>query len=168
MKVGISNICDERGAMIPFQGEQEILETERGFGIQINSPVAVKGKITNTGEGFLVQCQLNFTFQAECARCLEFFTGNRVLELSEQFFANYTGDDDTVFTFEGERLDLTTCINEQLWSVFPIKFLCSSECLGICAHCGKNLNKERCQCHTESINPQFANLKELLSKKEVD
>ncbi len=168
MKVGISTIRDERGAMIPFQGEQEVVQKECGFGLEIISPVAVSGKVTNTGEGFLVQCQLKLNFQAECARCLKIFTGTEELELSEQFVPNYTGDDDAFFGFDGDQLDLTACINEHLWSAFPIKLLCNPECLGICALCGKNLNNEVCQCHTESINPQFEKLKELLLKKEVD
>ena len=31
----------------------------------------------------------------------------------------------------------------------PMNLLCSEECRGLCPHCGKNLNREKCACRDE-------------------
>jgi uncharacterized protein len=43
--------------------------------------------------------------------------------------------------------------------------LCDSGCKGLCAACGRNLNRESCECRPEPFNPEFEKLRSLLTPK---
>ena len=45
-------------------------------------------------------------------------------------------------------IDLTENLREDILIAFPQKFLCSSNCPGLCHSCGKNLNLGNCGCVT--------------------
>lgn len=171
MKVNIGPIRDTRGGVTPFEGEQavdsikEIAELDLVF----SEPVKVKGKVTNTGEGFLVEAELSFEYRVGCGRCLEKFNERRTIAIKEEFLPGFSATaDDTVFGFTGDLIDLEKCLNEQVLLALPMKFLCNPECRGFCPGCGVNLNKEDCHCPKERINPDFEKLGSLFFKKEVD
>ena len=55
--------------------------------------------------------------------------------------------EDMEFSFyEGDRVDLSEILREQLELHEPMKHLCREECLGLCQRCGKNLNDGPCGC----------------------
>ena len=165
MKVDISSIREQRGASIRFEGSQTVPVADSELGFQLAKPVAISGNVTNTGEGFLVQMKMAFEYQAECARCLESFNAAQQVEVSEQFIAGEPLEDDSLFVFKGESIDLDDCITQNIWLAFPIKLLCSEDCQGLCPDCGQNLNLQKCQCVHESLNPQFDKLRTLLLEK---
>jgi uncharacterized protein len=162
--VNISSIREERGAAIPFTGFQEILPAYfEGMALKPTAPVEVKGKVTNTGEGFLVEADLLWAYQANCDRCLQEFNQTQKIELKEEFVAGRNPSDETVYSFSGDLIDLTKCLTDQIILALPMKLLCSSTCRGFCVTCGANLNFEACQCPTQQMNHQFEILKNLLS-----
>ncbi len=60
---------------------------------------------------------------------------------------------DVCHTYEeayGKVLDLTPDIREDILITFPQKFLCRSDCLGLCLHCGQDLNKGTCGCSEQA------------------
>jgi uncharacterized protein len=42
--------------------------------------------------------------------------------------------------------------------------LCSTECKGICPHCGANRNRSECSCSDDPVDPRLAELSRLLSE----
>ena len=66
-----------------------------------------------------------------------------------------------VYTYTGEELDLTTSIREQILLSVPYAPLCKEECLGLCMHCGANLNEESCSCDRAVVDPRLAALKDM-------
>lgn len=52
----------------------------------------------------------------------------------------------------GEIIDLTQSIQEDIILTLPQKYLCSSECRGLCPQCGQNLNEKKCGC--EKVRPK--------------
>ena len=64
-------------------------------------------------------------------------------------------------------IDLKEDVREAIILAFPLKPLCRPECRGLCPHCGRNLNEEKCECREEKIDPRLAKLKELLKESEV-
>lgn len=165
VKVDISSIRELRGGSIHFEGNQPIDVADSGLGFHLAQPVEIHGSVTNTGEGLLVQMKLSYTYQAVCARCLGDFTASQHVEVSEQFIAGEPLEDDSLFVFKGDSIDLDDCITQNVWLAFPIKLLCSEECRGLCPDCGQNLNLQKCQCVHESQNPQFEKLRTLLLEK---
>lgn len=165
MKVDINSIREQRGGSIHFKGQQDVAIEDPEHGIQLKEPVDVEGSVTNTGEGFLIQLKLRYEYQANCARCLESFSATQTVEVSEQFIADDPSDDEALFKFRGDIIDLEECITQHVWLTFPIKLLCREDCRGLCVNCGKNLNSQECQCTTDEINPHFEKLRTLLVEK---
>jgi uncharacterized protein len=164
--VNISSIREERGAALSFTGFQKIPPANfEGMALKSTVPVAVKGKVTNVGEGFLVEADLLWTYQANCDRCLKEFNRTQRIELNEEFVAGQISSDETIYSFSGDLLDLTKCLNDQIMLALPMKLLCSPSCRGFCAACGANLNFEACQCPSQQTNHQFEILKNLLLPK---
>lgn len=168
MKVNISSIREIRGGSVQFRGEQEIdsIREIEELGLKLSEPVQVNGKVTNTGEGFLVEAELLFDYQANCNRCLEPFQTTQKIAMKEEFIADYqAGEDGTAFGFHGDIIDLENCINEQVVLALPMKFLCRLDCRGFCPVCGTNLNQKECQCSEQKLDPRFEKLKSLLPKE---
>lgn len=168
MKVNISSIREIRGGSIQFQGEQEIdsIREIEELGLILRKPASVTGKVTNTGEGFLVKAEVVFAYEANCSRCLEHFQAKQTIVINEEFVSDYqAGEDETVFGFHGDIIDLGNCINEQIVLALPMKFLCRADCRGFCPVCGTNLNQEECHCSEQKIDSRFEKLKSLLPKE---
>jgi uncharacterized protein len=106
-----------------------------------------------------------------CARCLE-----PVIEDVRRDFDLYyqplpkgikpeeerLKDDDTDIGFYvGEGLFLVDILKEQVLLSLPMKVICQSDCRGLCATCGANLNHEECRCETHAADPRLAPLARL-------
>ena len=63
--------------------------------------------------------------------------------------------------FEGEDINLLEGIQEQVILALPVRTLCSEDCKGLCAHCGKDLNAADCGCNRQPADNRFAALKNL-------
>ncbi|UCE06466.1 MAG: DUF177 domain-containing protein [bacterium] len=100
-----------------------------------------------------------------CDRCLDEFDEN--LEASFQLiYSKQTRDqfDDDEYRFFGEdetEIDLSNDARENLLLVIPMKQLCKDDCMGLCSHCGINLNHETCNCNRDTIDPRWEVLKSL-------
>lgn len=165
MKVDISSIHETRGGTVSFEGKQEI-ETEKELEVELNQPVVVKGAVTNTGDGFLVQGEVIYIYQTNCDRCLGSFNGSQRAEVIEQF-ASYLPmeTEEPTYVVQGDLIDLSDCIREQVLLSLPMKYTCKADCRGLCPQCGQNLNQKECGCLIDNFNPQFANLKSLLNQE---
>jgi uncharacterized protein len=62
-------------------------------------------------------------------------------------------------TYQGDEIDLTHEIEEQVVMDIPLKPLCSDSCKGLCHSCGTDLNVSQCSCSTETTNFRFSALK---------
>lgn len=68
--------------------------------------------------------------------------------------------------YQGEGLLLEDVLKEQILLAVPVKQICSSECKGLCPHCGRNLNVESCDCVTTMPDPRWAALEDIRKKLE--
>ncbi len=55
-------------------------------------------------------------------------------------------DDMGVATYEGEEIDLSNVVHDEVFLELPMSPLCSETCAGLCQFCGQNLNERRCGC----------------------
>jgi uncharacterized protein len=113
-----------------------------------------------------------------CGRCLAPF----ICPLSLEFALTYTGEHSGaegrsepetreleasevgLIYFQGEEVDLTEGIQEQVILSFPLRPLCRADCKGLCARCGADLNQEVCRCAPPSAESPFAALGRLTLK----
>lgn len=84
-----------------------------------------------------VHGRLDLKISLRCARCGEFYTA----ELSEKRFEWVGKPEDN-----GACADLTEDMRETMILRFPSFPLCAETCKGLCEQCGKDLNKEVCDC----------------------
>ena len=74
-------------------------------------------------------------------------------------------EDDQTFLLQGDTVNLDEIITTAFVLNMDSKFLCSPDCKGLCATCGKNLNEGTCNCKPEP-DPRLAVLGQLLKDKE--
>ncbi|MCP4650749.1 MAG: DUF177 domain-containing protein [PVC group bacterium] len=133
MKVNIHEIPKEGLSLQEVKSGEE-LDLER-TDLEFNKPVQIEAEITlerdNVQIDIKVESQLRFT----CNRCLE--------DHEQQVKKNI----DLIKPAQEESvIDITQIVREEIILDYPVKLLCSPECKGLCAKCGKNLNETSCDC----------------------
>lgn len=71
---------------------------------------------------------------------------------------------DELYHFTGDHLELSPMLREQLILASPMHPLCSEECRGLCARCGKDLNEGPCLCGEEPTGNPFQVLRTMKDK----
>lgn len=71
---------------------------------------------------------------------------------------------DDLYHYAGDHLELAPMLREQLILASPMHPLCSDECLGLCARCGKDLNEGPCRCGEEQTGSPFQVLRTMKAK----
>jgi uncharacterized protein len=124
-----------------------------------------------TGLDVHLSAECTLTLQTDCAACLTAFglevpvvfsltlkprprPGDAMpdeLELSKE-------DLEECF-YEGDVIDLTEILREQIILALPMYPRCSTDCKGLCPVCGVNLNQEACDCQRDEVDPRLAALK---------
>lgn len=169
VQVNVSSIREQKGSSLPVQGEVACppLEVE-GSTVEPAGPVQVRGVVTNTGKGYLVQADLDAAVQLECTRCLEVFTLRLRRRIQEMFYPERLRDpkleaEEVVNYYSHDVLDLSEVIRENLQLALPMKRVCRPQCQGLCPVCGHNLNQGDCGCPRQPRDGRWAVLGDLLS-----
>lgn len=127
---------------IPFEGlslEEELKPQELDLDTEIakfSAPVRMKGTASRITNAVSVSLNVKARVVISCSRCLRQFEK----EINKDLTLNYPVDKGETF------IDLNPDIREEIILDYPIKYLCSSGCKGLCAKCGKNLNEGGCNC----------------------
>jgi uncharacterized protein len=98
--------------------------------------------------GYLVHLELVAKVLGPCSRCLK-ETLLQVFAEEEEFVPTAAGgwtESETSAFVEGMTVDVSGLTREALVLAIPDRVLCSTECKGLCAECGADLNKAECGC----------------------
>lgn len=85
----------------------------------------------------IVRGRLAVEVAFQCCRCAEFFS--RAVKDDAFLVARDAPENE-------ESVDLTPDMREAILLAFPSFPVCGSDCAGLCARCGKNLNRGPCEC----------------------
>lgn len=109
----------------------------------------------------VVQGKLHGRFTVACGRCLGpcpirvdepdlclTFLPPEMRPDTEEELELSADDLDTAY-HDGEVVDLSPAIRDQLLLAIPITPVCSEGCLGLCGQCGADLNRNPCSCVAE-------------------
>ena len=142
----------------------------------------VTGAVSVIDKELLFQGRVVALFRRPCDRCLSpaeerieqdlvwyFEPGVELDSLAELRGAEETDasvleeEEDRARYYEGDELDLTSHVREELALALPLKFYCREACAGLCSRCGANLNEGACGCPAEEPeqNSGLAALKDL-------
>ncbi len=136
---------------------------------QLEGPVEVSVSFYRAGTELFFAGMLKTRTGAVCARCLEDFelAGDRPFRcvLSPKSIGydddNLRAEDLEFSLYEGEEVDLSPLILEQVLLALPTRPLCREDCRGLCPHCGVNLNRNTCGCRLEKFDPRLDALRSL-------
>ncbi len=136
----------------------------------------VRGQIrlTNVGHEIMARGEVTATFELECRRCLRLFQQTITAKIDEpcalreidqvEAYAVGTDEPEALPILEGQLINLSELIRQNLIVTLPARPLCKPDCRGLCPHCGKDLNEGPCECVEEKTDPRLAPLKALLAQ----
>jgi len=111
--------------------------------------------LAREGERIRARGSVRTSVSLTCVRCLEEFeqkVNSRFdiilfpLQLVEGGSLSLGDDDLETIFFQGNQIDLSRIMSEQVNICISDNPVCRSDCRGICPNCGVNLNFESCQC----------------------
>jgi uncharacterized protein len=112
--------------------------------------------------GFLFELELETRLLGPCFRCLADARVTTVVQ-AQEYHATSPGDSDELRTpyLTDNRLDLSAWARDAVALSLPDQILCRSDCAGLCAGCGADLNTETCVCGPPEPDARWAKLAEV-------
>jgi uncharacterized protein len=152
--------------LTPFDYSED--RTSNLWGVHFSTPLKVVGRITNSAGYMRLSVEASIDYIAPCSRCLSDVSGSFSFTLEKTVAPKNileSEDEDKLDDYvviEDGFLDIDDMLLELLELDFPYKLLCKDDCLGLCSHCGKDLNEGPCNCSQKEIDPRLAPLQKLL------
>ncbi|WP_238882558.1 DUF177 domain-containing protein [Clostridium sp. YIM B02551] len=140
----------------PFNFEGEIITPLES--------IKVSGLVKAYGDILELHLDIKTVLEASCSRCLENFSFPIDLTIDEKFTNKSTVEGEELIFIEGDNLDITEVVINDIISTLPIKRLCSESCKGLCLNCGTNLNKSTCNCETYEVDYRLEALKNFFTE----
>jgi uncharacterized protein len=125
-----------------------------GVSYEVVVPDGVNVTVERIAGGYLVGVALAAKVFGACYRCLK-EASLEVLAEEEEFVPTAGGgwvDSDSSAFVEGLMVDVSGLSREALVLAMPDRILCSTDCKGLCAQCGADLNAVECGCDPLEIS----------------
>ncbi|MEV0293010.1 DUF177 domain-containing protein [Nocardia sp. NPDC050710] len=131
--------------------------------VPVGSEVELDLRLQAVSEGVLVTGTVSAPTAGECSRCLEAFTGEAELNLTELFAypdsaTEQTTEDDEIYRMVDDTIDLEPVIIDQLGLELPLQPLCTPDCAGLCPECGVRMAIAGSDHGHEILDPRWAGL----------
>jgi uncharacterized protein len=140
-------------------------------GADLSQDVLLKADVRSTLGITTVEGTVKTQAEIACTRCLEAI----VVPLRFDFVSRFVGADSfgtpgehelhgedlDYNAIEGEQIDLTEIVREQLLLNMPQQVFCREDCRGLCEKCAANRNLIDCKCENDEFDPRWAALKDL-------
>ena len=134
-------------------------------------PVAVHLTVARTIQMFSVKGRLRTSVGGACCRCLlpakaDLMSEIRFLlqrkEASDLEVEAIDDQDDVDIVDPGTKeVDLVERLHDAVVLELPLRLYCRTDCKGLCARCGKDLNADVCSCVEDEIDPRWEALARL-------
>ena len=169
MKLDLTHIAREPGAVLPFDYELDLSPVEWNGQKPFANNLRIAGRVRNMAGAMVLTARLNGELSLVCDRCARPFRREKTVEYETLLaFELENGENDDIVLLDADgELDLDGLMEEVFLLEMDTKNLCSQDCKGLCAGCGADLNVESCRCKKE-IDPRLAKLARLLEDREAD
>lgn len=131
-------------------------------------PVDVQADLKSFSNSVLLDIKFSYIIQKPCDRCLE-VAKEEYSEANSYVIVTALNEEDQDGRYilaENKLLNLDELVYSSVITEFPTKFLCSSDCKGLCPMCGQNLNEGDCSCDKKQVDPRLEVLRQLMDHKE--
>jgi uncharacterized protein len=128
----------------------------------------INARVGKTNRQIYINADVQAQGVFQCDRCLDDFeqkissTYNMLYSYNEVESNRYPAEEVQCISPDTVYIDLTEDVRQTILLAVPLKLLCKDNCLGLCAHCGVNLNSNKCNCKEEEINSPLGNLTKIL------
>jgi len=152
------------------EGLNDLLVHGQVHDFDFPATVSVRLDYYRAGQELFFQGQISGDVIGHCGRCLEDYGFPLDADFSvllvpktEDLTAEteLTGDELDLSVYEGDIVDLTPLLREQIILALPTRPLCDEDCKGLCPTCGMNLNMETCRCAATVGDPRLAVLRNI-------
>ena len=121
-------------------------------------------------EDIFFRAKLQGKLSTSCVRCLEAGSFDVDVSFSGVYSQGESQDteeaeDPGIFFYNGEEIDFSVAVRENIILSIPTHPLCQDKCKGLCPSCGENLNFKTCQCEEKEIDPRWKVLQLLQQSK---
>jgi uncharacterized protein len=173
VKLRIEDISSKARTLDFFESETEVNRLlERGpiQEYRVERPYAVHLSYYRSGMEVFFSGSLEADAVATCARCAEDFGVHRQRDfrfvvaprsMGENNGKDLNAEDLEFSLYDGEEIDVSPLVREQLLLALSARPLCAEGCRGLCPQCGVNLNLNSCSCSTSTLDPRFEALRSL-------
>ena len=113
------------------------------------------------GGGYSLRLRFESEIAGPCMRCLE--AASPVTSVDAREIDQPGGGDELRSPYlDGDELDVRAWARDALALALPTQIVCREDCLGLCPHCGVNLNEAGPEHrHERTPDPRWAKLGEL-------
>ncbi|WP_330185450.1 DUF177 domain-containing protein [Nocardia sp. NBC_01503] len=136
------------------------------IGIPAGGAVELDLTLQSVSEGVLVLGTVRATLEGECSRCLESFTDDIELHLTELFAypesaTEKTTEEDEVHRLVDDMIELEPAVVDAVGLELPLQPLCEPDCAGLCPECGVRMAIAGSGHGHEILDPRWAGLAKL-------
>lgn len=168
MRIDISEIRKQRNVPFSFHFCEQ-LKGELPEGMAYAGPADVRAVIVADSAGLTGEVDLQVPMRYRCSRCLCEFEQTLARRWEIKLCADEPEDEaelaEAWILIEDEQIDLRATAEEAIILTAPFRPLCSPDCRGICPGCGAELNREKCRCRGEDIDPRWEKLKDFKAQE---
>jgi uncharacterized protein len=173
LKLRVDDITAEEREVSFAESEQEINRTLAHGALHeylVKAPLQVSLSYYRAGSEIFVSGRFDAATTASCSRCAEEFDlpSHRRFRyvlapkaMSDEEDSALRAEDLEFSFYQGDEIDLTPLIREQVLLALAERPLCREDCRGLCPQCGANLNQRDCGCITKGLEPRLAVLRSL-------
>ncbi len=168
MKIQVAGLS-EGGHQFHF----DVQATEIGLGEEF-SDVHVDVGLDKTPNQIALNVAVHTAAGFSCDRCTVPF----VSPLDAAYRMHYIWNDEDAGQYDVAEvqvipqgstiIDITEDVRQTVLVAVPLKLLCREDCLGLCPHCGKDLNVGPCDCKPVEIDSRWEKLRALKDPKSQD
>ncbi len=131
--------------------------------VPAGSEIPLDLTLQSVSEGVLVIGSVIAPLAGECSRCLEQFTDELDLRITELFAypdsaTEQTTDEDEIHRLIDDTIDLEPVIVDAVGLELPLQPLCEPDCAGLCSECGVRMAIAGSDHGHEILDPRWAGL----------
>ncbi len=163
MILDVRKVFLDKSESLPFDYQMDLSSTDLNGVKPFVSPVSIKGIVRHFEGAAQLEAEVGFDFSIPCDRCAEQIDKHYSYHFEHQLVPSLNNEEnDSYIEVQDYQLDLDELIRADILLELPTKFLCRSDCKGICPQCGKNLNDGSCGCIKHQVDPRLEVLKKLI------
>lgn len=169
MVINLKGLINGDSKVIPVNAELDFTNEEYAGEKLLSKPVIVSGEIRNKADVTELLLNCDVVVNKPCDRCGVMTEKKFQIPINRVLVTNLEDEDNDnidLLLLENEQLDLYEVCFSEILLALPMKHLCSEACKGVCPVCGKNLNKQSCNCETKSVDPRLEVLLQLLKDED--